>query len=409
MQYLFLSAIYAAILYAVYKLFLRDRASHAWNRFYLLLSATLPFLLPFFYLPGINYSIPYNIIGAKSLLPEVVIFSKKAAETGIGAYTLNELFTTIYLSGITILLLYFSVQYFSFRRFVAGKPYELLPDSVKVITDCGYGPGSFGRYIFFPGKTTDPAILQHELAHVRHGHTRDIIYLKLLQCLFWPNPVLYVIIKELQVVHEFEADSSSATNKEAYIESMLNTLLGNRSFSISHTFFHHPIKRRIVMLQKTPQSRNTLRTATIRSGITATVLIAGIVYLQSCNRQPATEKDIAKPMQTTMVAPENQDTQALNHVDHMPESSVDISEFLGKNIIYPQEAKKKGIEGKVLVKFIVDENGDLKSPAIVRSPDQSLSDEAIRVIMSMPKWKPGTHEGKNVRVYFTIPISFKLS
>ncbi len=93
----------------------------------------------------------------------------------------------------------------------------------------------------------------------------------------------------------------------------------------------------------------------------------------------------------------------------MPESSYDIGKFLQENLVYPKYAIKKKIEGRVLVKFIVKEDGQISDVTIVRSPDESLSDEALRVVHKMSAWTPGEQEGKKVAVYYVLPIVFKLS
>lgn len=100
---------------------------------------------------------------------------------------------------------------------------------------------------------------------------------------------------------------------------------------------------------------------------------------------------------------------AYDKVDQMPQAPYDISQFLAKTIHYPEKAKKKHLEGRVVLKFIVDKNGNVVDPKVLRSPDQLLSDEALRAVSLMPKWQPGEKEGKKVNVYFTLPVVFKLS
>jgi len=390
MLYLIQCYLYAAILYGVYLLLLRNRATHTWNRFYLQVSAALPLFLPLIKIPGISTSLPLGNNVLSTSLPEISVFAAHSTHTGLQFALYDQLFTIIYFTGVVLLLVYFALQYHSFRKFISGKKYELHAGNVKVLLNSGRGPGSFGNYIFFPGNDIDPNILQHELAHVHHKHSRDIVIMKLLQCFFWPNPMIPVIMKELKTVHEFEADATPAAGKDEYIRTLLNDVFQTNAFSLSHTFFHHPIKRRIIMLQKTPQSRRTLRTAITRSAIASLLVITGLVYLQSCSRHTAPEPKV------------------YDYVDHMPQSSVNIPEFLGNNIKYPEAARSKGIEGRVIVRFIVDENGDIKDPTAIRSPDQSLTDEAIRVIRMMPKWEPGTNNNEKVRVHFTLPIQFSL-
>lgn len=82
--------------------------------------------------------------------------------------------------------------------------------------------------------------------------------------------------------------------------------------------------------------------------------------------------------------------------------------YIQKNINYPADAAKNGIQGRVWVSFIVEKDGSLSDIEIIRSPDSSFSKEAIRVLSSMPKWKPGKQNGKIVRVKWSMPVTFKL-
>lgn len=98
-------------------------------------------------------------------------------------------------------------------------------------------------------------------------------------------------------------------------------------------------------------------------------------------------------------------------VEEMPEFPGGIGEclkFLGQNVKYPAEAQAKGIQGKVIVQFVVEKDGSISNPFVVRSIDPYLDGEAIRVISIMPKWKPGMQKGQPVRVRYTVPVTFKL-
>ncbi|MBR5919402.1 MAG: TonB family protein, partial [Prevotella sp.] len=86
-----------------------------------------------------------------------------------------------------------------------------------------------------------------------------------------------------------------------------------------------------------------------------------------------------------------------------------LIEFLQKNVKYPVEAQKKGVEGRVVVSFVVEKDGSLTEIKTVRSVDPLLDEEAVRVVSAMPKWEPGKQKGKPVRVKYNVPISFKLT
>ena len=98
-------------------------------------------------------------------------------------------------------------------------------------------------------------------------------------------------------------------------------------------------------------------------------------------------------------------------VEEMPEFPGGMGEclkFLGKNIKYPVEAQKAGVQGKVIVQFVVEKDGIIANPKVVRSIDPDLDGEAIRVISIMPKWNPGMQKGQPVRVKYTVPVTFRL-
>lgn len=88
-----------------------------------------------------------------------------------------------------------------------------------------------------------------------------------------------------------------------------------------------------------------------------------------------------------------------------------LFKFISKNLNYPKDAKKKGIQGKVMVQFIVEKDGTIGDIRIIRSVSPDLDKEAIRVfsLPTMPKWKPGTSDGEPVRVRYSVPITFKLN
>ncbi|MFW6352289.1 MAG: TonB family protein, partial [Bacteroidota bacterium] len=98
-------------------------------------------------------------------------------------------------------------------------------------------------------------------------------------------------------------------------------------------------------------------------------------------------------------------------VEDMPEfpgGDAALHNFISQNIQYPSEARVKGIQGRVYVSFVVDTDGSIIEVRVVRSISPSLDAEAIRIVKSMPRWKPGTQRGKSVQVSYTVPVNFVL-
>jgi len=108
---------------------------------------------------------------------------------------------------------------------------------------------------------------------------------------------------------------------------------------------------------------------------------------------------------TTTVAP----PKVFQIVEQMPEFNGDLKSYLGANIRYPELAKENNIEGRVFIRFVVNEDGSISATEILRGIGGGCDDEALRVLKGMPKWKPGKQNGHAVKVFFTLPIVFKLT
>ena len=109
---------------------------------------------------------------------------------------------------------------------------------------------------------------------------------------------------------------------------------------------------------------------------------------------------------------ENDEEEVFQVVEDMPEfpgGMEALLAYLGKNIKYPSIAQENNIQGRVIVEFVVNKDGSIVEPKVIRSLDASCDKEALRVIKTMPKWKPGKQRGKPVRVKYTVPVMFRLT
>ena len=126
------------------------------------------------------------------------------------------------------------------------------------------------------------------------------------------------------------------------------------------------------------------------------------------------EETVIQASDDTEVAVEEEEPeeqQIFQIVEEMPEFPGGMGEclkFLMKNAKYPTISQENGVQGKVSVKFVIEKDGSIADPVVVRGVDPYLDKEALRVVKSMPKWKPGKQRGKPVRVSYTVPVIFKL-
>lgn len=98
-------------------------------------------------------------------------------------------------------------------------------------------------------------------------------------------------------------------------------------------------------------------------------------------------------------------------VERMPEfpgGAKALNEYLSDNLVYPAPAKEAGAQGTVLVEFVVEKDGSVSNATVKVSQFPALDEEALRVVRSLPKWKPGEANGRKVRVYYNVPIRFSL-
>lgn len=127
--------------------------------------------------------------------------------------------------------------------------------------------------------------------------------------------------------------------------------------------------------------------------------------------EPDPEPLVFEPTMMTIEEPVEEPDLPSIGADHMPEfkgGDVGIFKYLKSNLEYPILAKETGIQGTVHLKFVIGKTGKIRNIEILKGVNKLLDDEAIRVVKSMPDWKPGTQHGRPVSVYYTLPIKFTL-
>ena len=112
--------------------------------------------------------------------------------------------------------------------------------------------------------------------------------------------------------------------------------------------------------------------------------------------------------QTEAKVDENGIHQVCEEMPEFPGGMRECMNWLGKNVNYPATAQEKGIQGRVIIQFVVERDGSITEPKVVRGVDPDLDKEALRVVSAMPNWKPGKHKGEVVRVKYTLPVMYRL-
>ncbi len=129
------------------------------------------------------------------------------------------------------------------------------------------------------------------------------------------------------------------------------------------------------------------------------------------NDEAAGEVLKAKEVIAQPEPPKEEETKVFDVVEQMPSfpgGPAELMKYLASNIKYPVVAEENGVQGRVIVTFVVEKDGSITDVRVVKSVDPSLDKEAARVVKSMPKWIPGKQNGSAVRVKYTVPVTFRL-
>jgi TonB family protein len=412
------------LFYALYKLVCTRDTFFRSRRFILIVSLVLPFILPFIdvreWLESRDRMIMLTHFDYSAVLPEIVVGSE-AVETGNRVFVLSEWIGYLYLAGVVALLVRLAVQAFSLYRLIVRMPEkEINGVCVKCLNDPS-GPFSFFGWIFMnPAAVKEDEIseiLTHEMAHVKQHHSVDVLLAEMVSICCWMNPFAWLLKREVRLNLEFLADrkvmeAGFATKSYQY---HLLGLAYNHKYGLSNNFNFSHLKQRIIMMNK----KKSNATGHIKYALFVlpafALLVAGNI---SCS-QDASQTEDAKEEVVAPVSPEAKeapaDSTAKEEVfmvaEQMPEfpgGMKELLKFLQDNLKYPENAMKNNVQGRVIVQFVVEKDGTLTEFKVARSVDPDLDAEALRVLQTMPKWKPGMQRGKIVRVKFTVPVSFKL-
>lgn len=410
------------LFYALYKLVCTRDTFFRSRRFILLLALVLPFVLPLVdvreWLESRDSLIMLTHFDYSVVLPEIVVGSE-TAEAGNGVWVLTDWVKYLYLAGVLVLSARFLVQACSLWHLILCTPEKTINGIRVKCLNGSSGPFSFFGWIFLNPATVKEdeldEILTHEMAHVKQRHSVDVLFAEMVSICCWMNPFAWLLKREVRLNLEFLADKrvvEAGFATKSYQYHLLGLAYGHK-YGLSNNFNFSHLKKRIIMMNK-KKSNGTGRIKYALFMVPAfALLVAGNI---SCS-QGASEKQDAKE---ETVAPDSvvavpTDSVAKDEVfmvaEQMPEfpgGMKELLKFLQDNLKYPESAMKNNVQGRVIVQFVVEKDGTPTEFNVVRAVNPDLDAEALRVLKTMPKWKPGMQRGEVVRVKYTVPVTFRL-
>lgn len=430
MIYLIVSAVSLALMVAVYRLTLSRTTFHGFNRFVLLATLALAAVVPVMHFQSISSraSAPINY-----MLGEIMVYADgtmgvnhvQATESG-SSISMLSVITVVYLAGLIFCLLRIAFGILS-SEIICHRRSRMLADGTRlVITERNYAPFSWRNCIVISRKdyeSNGAMIIAHEQAHVHHHHSFDLILAQLFCAVQWFNPAAWVLRRSLMEVHEFEADAQvleDGFDGRRYQICLVRAALQGSFATTTNNFSNCSTKKRIVMMNR----HSTNPWARLRVLLMLPAVALSVIVASSCKSDINTEMNVnAQAAPPTDVywdieefETEEPDTsQVFMVVEELPKfpgGEEALFDYLRNNIQYPERCKENKIQGRVLITFVVNKDGSIVEPAVVKSAGPEgveLDVEALRVVSSMPAWTPGKQKGEAVRVRYTVPITFRLS
>lgn len=479
-------AVTLTLLYSLYRLLLRRETFHRLNRAVLLAILMLSPLLPFVPLhtdtPTAIDAVLTRIEGPLTSLPsdENVAENALAAQESEGATSGLWLRygAYIYIIGIAVALATYLFRMLSLVRVIRRSrriSHPIVPKDVHLMLDMRIKqPSSWMHWIFIGPidlKQNAETVLRHELAHVRMGHSWDVILCDLSCRLLWCLPFIWMLRQDLVDVHEFQADEAvlhGGVTLEDYEHLLVRKAVQTQVLPIMNTLRRGALKKRFAMMHSGPSSRwSRLKLLYLVPALAACLWVSAQAeeYNMYLNGNLVTQKELVAIDPSTierMTVIHSQKTvlkeTATESVETgrtrpgvrsdvtydkpeqkplFPGGDAAMQQYISQHIRYPNIAIENDAEGTINVEFFVEENGSITNvKALESSPASGKSDIVVtayrqvnsnisaldkdegyralqesskELIRGMPLFEPGRKQGKAVRTKVTLPITYQLN
>ena len=440
--YILKSSVCLVLFYLFFRLLLSKETFHRFNRMALLGVLFFSLLIPCIEVTTRHQvEVQQAVLSIEQLL---LMAELEATPANVGAVQETpviswvQIVLLVYLAGILFLAcrnIYSLICLF--RLIHSGKHEKLEKGVTLVVHNQEIVPFSWMKYIVISRKDLEEngrEILIHEMAHIHHRHSVDLLVADI--CIFfqWFNPGAWLLKQELQNIHEYEADETvinEGVNAKEYQLLLIKKAVGTRLYSMANSFNHSKLKKRITMMLKeksNPWARLKYLYVLPLAAIAVTAFarpeisekmeeisavkvndLAEIVQEKVLQDTVKVSKDEKKDalVVTGVKSKEEEEIVIFEVVEQMPEYPGGMSalqKYLSEKIAGSLIKGKAG--GRVMVGFTVAETGKIKDVRVLQSDEASLNQEAERIVSEMPDWIPGKQRGRPVPVKYTVPIRF---
>ena len=299
-----------AVLWLVYRLLFRNSNRLYFNRYFLLTSMLLALAMPLLgLLSGMEVpqmvTLKQNMFNGMMLnevivtpdgqpvLPEVSV----TTDATPSRFSVWQVMGGIYLIGVGVMTLLFLIKLGRLVALIIRSPKRKMDGFTAVFTGKEQGSFSFFRYAFFPNENVDPDIMRHEMSHIVHHHSWDILFAEVMMILQWFNPFIYLYKKELQSLHEYQADRdvvATGVDKKNYMMLILQQCTAVDFSGMSNNFSLILTKKRIKMITKNEKAKG------LWWRLLATLPVLAILLIANTKVTAQEKKTVDKPITVEM-------------------------------------------------------------------------------------------------------------
>ncbi len=463
------------LFFGIYKVMLSKETQLGFLRFFLVGSTILSMTLPIIEIPT-KSSIP-SLNTETIILPMITTTISEEASGTPWYFILLSAISTVFIFKLFLNLIQ-----------VYGWYHQSETDTLDKI-DIRKVAGLQNSFTFFQWIFIDPKnfenpgdIIRHELGHAKKLHSLDLLFFHVLLVFFWWSPSIWLMIKELKTVHEFEADQYAlGINDKTYRKTLVHCTLKAHGMDLASSFDDAPIFNRLNFMKKMKRKISIWKVASVAT----LVAVSGAMFAceeeleaeieeiveessqqieysdhvkaallkletenpgqkyavietkfenqESINRLNAYDPNQIEHIFVNKEGEDKSVVMIVNQSSELFDKAIEIQEvkssevftivekpagfpggldafthYMSKNLKYPQQAQRLGVEGRVFVQFIVEKDGSLSDVHVVKGIGAGCDTEAKRIVEDSPNWTPGEIDGKPVRMKMVQNIYFKL-
>ena len=418
-------AVYMFAFYLVYSIMLSRDTTYGRNRIFILLSLGSALILPLITLQTLK---PLNIQFFGKFLSDVFVTATyngtKVSNPVSSGNGYLEMIYSIYIIGVVVFVVKLLIDFFNLMFLI----FRHKDEGSRIIRFHGFNTSGFSAmgYIFINTRLSPEEageIIRHEQNHLKQNHFIDIIFIEFVKAFQWFNPVVYLFNRSLRAVHEYQADQeclSSGVPIVNYQSLLLSQVFKSRAFNLTNSFSNPSlIKKRMVMMTK--QRTSAIASAKMLIAVPVIAFIFLAISASKSELMPPPPPPPPPPSQSSELKdnPKVIMEEPIKEPDEVPYVVVEempmfhggdaaLLKYIGENTKYPELAKENNIQGRVIIRFCVTSKGSVSQISVLKGVDPELDKEAIRVVKSLPTFRPGSQGGKPVPVWYMVPISFNL-